>query len=150
MRQDDLSLLNTAFRVRLVSLIYIFHFYALDEAERQRIHIRVLETGRTQKRQRELRKKGASKVNLGWHNVGLAADVGVFVDGVYQTEDSLGYYLRFGLLAMAFGMRWGGNWDQDKNIGEGGENDLGHVEYHKRFTLAQYVAAQKAGKELLI
>ena len=150
MRQSDLSLLNTVFRTRLLNLLYVLRFYALSAEEQKHVVIRVLETGRTQKRQRDLRKSGASKVNLGWHNVGLATDIGVLIDGAYQTDDAKGYYLRFGLLAMAFGFRWGGNWDQDKNIGEGGENDLGHVEYHPGFTLAQYIAAQKAGKELLV
>jgi len=105
------------------------------------LDVKVLETLRDGRRQKMLRKQGASKVSVGWHQFGLAADLGIFVDGVYQVDDRLGRYLKLGFVSMAFNCRWGGNWDMDKHIGEGGENDLGHIEYHPGFTISQYISA---------
>lgn len=134
MRQKDIMLLDVRFRHVLIDILGILR-------GKLSIDVQVLETRRDRTRQKMLRKQGASKVNIGWHQFGLAADLGIFADGVYQVDDRLGRYLKLGFVAMAFGCRWGGNWDMDKHIGEGGENDLGHVEYHPGFTLSQYIEA---------
>ena len=134
MRQKDIMLLDPRFRSVLIDILSICR-------NKLGINVDILETLRDRTRQKKLRKQGASKVNVGWHQFGLAADLGIFVDGVYQVDDRLGKYLKLGFVAMAFNCRWGGNWDMDNHIGEGGENDLGHVEYHPGFTLAQYIEA---------
>jgi len=134
MRRKDIMLLDVRFRSVLIDILSICR-------NKLNISVDVLETLRDRERQKMLRKQGASKVNVGWHQFGLAADLGVFVDGVYQVDDRLGRYLKIGFVAMAFGCRWGGNWDMDNHIGEGGENDLGHIEYHPNFTMQQYIDA---------
>lgn len=134
MRRKDIMLLDARFRPIVIDILSVCR-------GKLGINIVILETLRNRERQKMLRKQGASKISVGWHQFGLAADFGVFVDGVYQVDDRLGRYLKFGFVAMAFGCRWGGNWDMDKHIGEGGENDLGHIEFHPSFTLQQYIDA---------
>lgn len=109
------------------------------------LDVRIIETLRGAKRQADLLAAGKTKNVIGWHQYGRAADVGVFVDDRYQTDDASGLYLKVGFVAMAVGLRWGGNWDQDKNIAEPGESDLGHVEYHPGLTLADMPAPPVAG-----
>jgi len=93
--------------------------------------VRRLETRRTLARQSSVLADGASNLKIGWHNFGLALDFGVFApDGTYEKDDRTGIYRAAGFVAMALGMRWGGNWDRDTNIEEPGENDRGHIEYH--------------------
>ena len=99
------------------------------------IDARVIETLRSHARQKDLKERGLSGNLVGWHCFGRAWDFGVFVSGDYQHDDRSGLYLKCGFIGMALGCRWGGNWDQDKNIGEGGENDLGHLEYRPGLTL---------------
>lgn len=109
------------------------------------LDVRVHETFRSFDRQAEVLAAGASKNKIGWHNFGLAIDIGCYLNGVYQQDDKSGLYLKVGFVGMAFGFRWGGNWDQDKNIAEPGEADLGHFEYHPGFTLQQLMASQPGG-----
>lgn len=96
--------------------------------------MRVMETRRDANRQKQVFADGASKNKIGWHNFGLAVDVGFFEPekGKYLGDDSTGIYRALGFVAMSFGCRWGGNWDGDTIINEPGENDLGHFEYHPR------------------
>lgn len=106
-----------------------------------KIDARFHETLRDRIRQGELEASGASKNKVGWHNFGRAWDFGVYINGIYQRDDRSGLYLKCGFIGMALGCRWGGNWDMDKNIGEGNENDLGHLEFHPGLTLDQMVIA---------
>ena len=109
------------------------------------IDARIIETLRTEERQAEVAAAKASKSLVGWHNVGLAWDFACFQDGVYQKDDKFGLYKRCGMVGMALGCRWGGNWDQDTTFMEAGENDLDHLEYHPGFTLQQFLNGQKGG-----
>ena len=109
------------------------------------IDVRITETLRSEERQRAVQAAGASKVKFGWHNVGLALDFGVLLNGVYQKDDRAGLYRKCGHIGEALGMRWGGNWDADNIINEPGENDLGHFEWHPGMTLQQFLAAQQIG-----
>ena len=101
------------------------------------IDARILETLRPEARQIELWKAGKSQIKIGWHNVGLAWDFGVFENGRYLTDDKSGLYLRCGLVAEALNCVWGGRWDRLK--------DLGHCEFHPGFTLRQFLDGQKGG-----
>jgi len=105
------------------------------------LDIRVLDTFRTPTRQEELYEAGASKVKRGWHNFGLACDFGVFTrDGKYcgsETPDN--EYFKLGLIAKSLDCIWGGDWKF---------KDLGHIEWHPGFTLAQYMAFfKKEGRD---
>ena len=125
MPSTELSLLHSTFWP------YAERFFRLANAELHlggNVNIRPVETLRSFDRQLSLEAAGASKNPVGKHNFGHAFDFGVFIDGAYQPDDTSGLYLRCGFLGMALGMRWGGNWDRDKNIAEAGENDLGHLE----------------------
>jgi hypothetical protein len=106
------------------------------------IDARVHETLRSLERQDAVETAGASKNKVGWHNFGLALDIGCYVDGKFQEDDAKGLYLKCGFIGMALGFRWGGNWDQDRNIAEAGENDFGHFEYHPGSTLQQLIAQE--------
>lgn len=107
------------------------------------IDLRITETRRSLQRQTALVAAGASNSNtpIGWHNVGLAWDFAVFLNGVYQKDDKSGLYRRCGLIGMALGCRWGGNWNGDNVLMEVKENDLDHLEYHPGVTLEQFLAA---------
>ena len=99
--------------------------------------VRIHETWRSEERQRELAKSGASKVQLGWHNVGMAWDFGCYVSGRYETDDSSGLYTKAGHIAKALDCVWGGDWRM---------RDYGHIEHHPGFTLKQYMASQEKTK----
>lgn len=109
------------------------------------VDARIIEAGRSVARQRALNVARLSKVKFGWHNVGLAFDYGIFVNGAYQRDDSSGLYRKCGHIGEALGMRWGGNWDSDNITNEPGENDLGHLEWHPGMTIQQFLDAVKAG-----
>ena len=100
------------------------------------IDTRCLETRRSRERQAELLVVGKSQLKVGFHNYGLALDFGVFVKGVYQTDDRSGLYTRCGYIAKALGWRWGGDWAKFK--------DFGHIEANT-YTLAQLEAAIAQG-----
>lgn len=130
--QTDIGLLQPEFRT-------LFERFLRIVRDDLGLDVRVSETLRTADRQLEVEANGASKNKIGWHNFGMAADIGCYHEGVYQKDDTLGYYLKCGFVGMALGFRWGGNWDRDKNIGEPGESDLGHFEYHPGRTLQQVI-----------
>lgn len=102
-------------------------FWAVLTAD-LKIDALIHETLRSRSRQLAVFQAGASKNQIGKHEFGRAVDIGIYVDGAYQKDDKLGLYLKAGFLGMAFGFRWGGNWDRDKNMAEPGESDLGHFE----------------------
>lgn len=106
------------------------------------LSVKIVETLRTPERQAELKGQGASKVSVSWHQFGLAFDFAVFDDrGIYQTDDRLGIYLKGGKVGEVLGCVWGGGWQNFK--------DLGHLEHHPGFTMAQYQAALKSGEAML-
>ena len=57
-------------------------------------------------------------------------------------------YQVVGLVGESLGLRWGGNWDEDLNLMERGEDDLGHFEYHPGFNMVQARGAFAAGQDL--
>ena len=101
------------------------------------IDLRITETLRSEERQKQLQKKGASQLKLGWHNYGLAFDFAVFdCRGVYDTNNRTGDYTRCGLIAEALELVWGGRWKF---------RDYGHVQHSKGMTLQQYLNGRKKG-----
>lgn len=95
------------------------------------------ETLRSKERQAALNKSGDSDVSLGWHNVGLAWDTLILVNGIVQHDDSSGLYTKAGHIWQALGCRW------PIKLLRG--VDFGHVEYHPGFTLQQFLNGQKGG-----
>src|SRR5437899_1999096 len=106
---------------------------------RDDLHIdaRVLETLRSEQRQKDLQASGASLVKFGWHQVGLALVWACFRDGQYITDGNDRLYEQCGQVAEALGCVWGGRWGRLK--------DSGHWEYHPGFTLAQFLDGHKIG-----
>ena len=102
------------------------------------LDIRILETLRSPDRQKELEASGKSLVTVGWHNVGLAWDFGVFKDGKYITDDATGIYSKCGIIGEVLGCVWGGRWQR--------LHDLGHLEWHPGFTLQQFLNGQSGGQ----
>lgn len=132
----DIEKLNPEFRSRfLVGFKFCKEVLGID--------IRVGETLREFTRQKDLFVLGFSDNEVGKHNFGYAADFDIFINGDYQEDDESGLYLRCGFVFMALGLRWGGNWDRDRNIAEKGEFDFRHVEAVKP-TVAELKKALEA------
>lgn len=94
--------------------------------------IRPAVTFRTMSDQATAKAAGLSKVNLGWHQFGLALDVAVISEsGAYITNGEDPRYRVFGDVAKANGCVWGGDWTKP---------DWDHCELHQGFTLAQLQA----------
>lgn len=95
--------------------------------------IRVAQTFRSMSDQAAAKAAGKSKVNLGWHQFGLAFDVAIITPhGTYVADGDDPRYAMVGQAAIEHGCVWGGNWVSFK--------DAAHVEWHPGFSLAQYVA----------
>lgn len=95
--------------------------------------IRPAVTFRSMADQAAAKAAGLSKVNLGWHQMGLAMDVAVLTpEGAYVKDGEDGRYRTFGMVAVKHGCVWGGNWTNFK--------DYPHCEWHPNFTLTQYLA----------
>lgn len=126
----DISALHAAFQPIANLLLHI----CCDDLK---MRLKVTETRRSEERQRALKLAGASQVEYGWHQAGLALDVAIFDEaGRYLTSDAGGEYTKYGYVAQALGGVWGGNWKM---------RDYGHVEWHDGFTLAQLRAALQEG-----
>lgn len=80
------------------------------DAKAQGHDLRLLETYRSQARQAQLFKQGATQLkNVGVHGYGLAADFGLFVNGAYETRGDY-YGFLVGLARkheMISGIDWG-------------------------------------------
>lgn len=73
-----------------------------------------------------------SKVKLGWHQFGLALDIGIFTEtGVYVTDGDDPRYAIYGAVAKEHGCIWGGDWQNFP--------DPAHCEFHPKFTLPEYL-----------
>lgn len=131
---NDINLLRPAARAVAVTWLHIVR----DDLA---IDARLVETLRQAERQADLALSSSSP-KVGWHMYGLAWDYGVYINGVYQKDDRSGLYKKCGMIGMALGCRWGGNWDQDTTLMEARENDLVHLEYHPGTTLQQFLATQ--------
>jgi len=121
MRITDVNLLAEPFKANFV------RFWTVLTVD-LKIDARIGETIRPRADQPALVAAGLSKSTVSKHEFGRAVDLDIFLNGVWQPDDKSGLYLRMGFLAMAFGFRWGGNWDRDRNIAEKGEFDFRHIE----------------------
>ena len=86
--------------------------------------LRILETYRSQTRQSQLFTEHATQLRVvGCHGYGVAADFGVFIDGIYQGDNKPYVFLKG--LARKYGLISGQDWGHAK---EGGFVDSGHVQ----------------------
>lgn len=96
----------------------------MTDAKTQNIDLRLLETYRSQTRQSALFAKHATQLRMvGCHGFGVAADFGVFVNGVYQEKNTPYEFLR--TMARKYGLISGQDWGHPQ---EGSFVDSGHVQ----------------------
>lgn len=114
-------LLEPDFRQRLLTVFRIMQ-------ERYGYHMVLMEGYRSPERQAELLAGGArvtrAEPGRSYHQYGLAADCAFYREGTLVIEDDTEWlsrgYNRYGEVARAAGLVWGGSWK--------GLRDLGHVE----------------------
>lgn len=112
----DMALLEPGTRAAVLALI--------AGAKEEGHDLRVLETYRSQTRQGALFVRKLTKLRtVGCHGYGVAVDLGVFIDGKYQTGDGPYVFLRE--LAREHGLISGEDWGHPKT---GGFIDSGHVQ----------------------
>ena len=92
--------------------------------------VTIIEGVRSQERQDELVKKGASKTKFSKHIDGRAVDVAPYP---IDWEDRERFHYMGGMLKgiaheMDVKIRWGGDWDNDGEIKDNNFDDLVHVE----------------------
>lgn len=92
--------------------------------------VTIIEGLRTQKRQNELVKQGASKTKFSKHILGKAVDVAPYpID--WKDRDRFHYMggmIRGIAKQLNVPVRWGGDWDSDGETKDNGFDDLVHVE----------------------
>ena len=92
--------------------------------------VTIIEGLRTEERQKELLKKGATKVKYSKHMEGKAVDLAPYpID--WKNRD--GFHYMGGMVRgigkqMNVNVRWGGDWDSDGDVKDNGFDDLVHVE----------------------
>jgi len=112
----DLALLEPGTRAAVLALV--------DDAKRAGYDVRVLETYRSQTRQSALFTRHATQLRtVGCHGYGVAADLGVFVNGRYAEDNRPYVFLR--ALARQHGLISGQDWGHAR---EGSFVDSGHVQ----------------------
>lgn len=112
----DLELLEPGTRTAVLAL--------LSDAKSQGLDVRVLETYRSQTRQSALFMRHATQLRtVGCHGYGVAADLGVFIKGVYQENNKPYVFLR--QMARNHGLISGEDWGHSQ---EGSFVDSGHVQ----------------------
>ena len=93
---------------------------------------RVLEGYRSPERQLELYNNGASKVKIGKHNKNKSEAADVAPMPINWNNVPAFYYFAGFVMGMAAAMkiriRWGGDWDSDKDFEDQSFNDLVHFE----------------------
>ena len=92
--------------------------------------VTVIEGVRSEKRQLELLKKGATKVKYSKHMSGKAVDIAPYP---IDWEDRERFHYMGGMLRgidqqLGIRVRWGGDWDSDGEIKDNNFDDLVHVE----------------------
>ena len=92
--------------------------------------VTIIEGVRSQERQEELLKKGATKVKYSKHMEGKAVDLAPYP---INWEDRERFHYMGGMLRgigkqMNLKIRWGGDWDSDGEIADNSFDDLVHVE----------------------
>jgi hypothetical protein len=99
-RVSDIELLEPVTRQKVLDII--------ADAKTHGIELMVFETYRSQKRQEELFKQGASKLQkVGAHHYGLACDI---VKSIKGDPSWKGDFSLLGQLAHEHGLVWGGDW----------------------------------------
>lgn len=99
-RIADLNLLAPFFYVKVQAI--------LVEAKVRGLDLMVFETYRSQQRQEQLFRQGATKLRkVGVHHFGLAADIVKLIDGEPSWKGS---FALLGELARVHGLIWGGDW----------------------------------------
>ena len=92
--------------------------------------VTIIEGLRTQERQNELVKQGASKTKFSKHILGKAVDVAPYpID--WKDRDRFHYMggmIRGIAKQLNVSVRWGGDWDSDGETKDNGFDDLVHVE----------------------
>jgi len=92
--------------------------------------VTIIEGLRTGERQKELLKKGATKVKYSKHMEGKAVDLAPYpID--WKNRD--GFHYMGGMIRgiakqLNVKVRWGGDWDSDGDVKDNGFDDLVHVE----------------------
>ena len=94
------------------------------------MYVTVIEGVRSEKRQLELLKKGATKVKYSKHMSGKAVDIAPYP---IDWEDRERFHYMGGMLRgigqqLGIRVRWGGDWDSDGEIKDNNFDDLVHVE----------------------
>ena len=113
---SDLGLLEPDFRTRVLALV--------EHAGHLGVHLAVLETFRSKRRQKQLFLQHATQLQrVGVHHFGLAADLGVVVA---KHVDWHANYAVIGQLAAQHQLIWGGNWGRPSV--KPGFPDFGHVQ----------------------
>ena len=92
--------------------------------------VTVIEGVRSEERQRELLKKGATKVKYSKHMSGKAVDIAPYP---IDWEDRERFHYMGGMLRgigqqLGIRVRWGGDWDSDGEIKDNNFDDLPHFE----------------------
>ena len=92
--------------------------------------VTIIEGVRTQKRQDELVKKGASKTKYSKHIEGRAVDVAPYPIDWHDRErfHYMGGMVRGIGQQLGTKIRWGGDWDSDGDIKDNSFDDLVHIE----------------------
>ena len=92
--------------------------------------VTVIEGVRSEKRQLELLKKGATKVKYSKHMSGKAVDIAPYPIDWEDRErfHYMGCMLRGIGQQLGIRVRWGGDWDSDGEIKDNNFDDLVHVE----------------------
>lgn len=112
----DTMLLEPGTRAAVLALV--------ADAKSQGIDVRIIETYRSQTRQSALFMRHATQLRtVGCHGYGVAADLGIFFNGVYQGSNKPYVFLR--RAARAHGLISGQDWGHPK---EGSFVDSGHVQ----------------------
>lgn len=92
--------------------------------------VTIIEGLRTEERQKELLKKGATKVKYSKHMEGKAVDLSPYP---IDWENRDGFHYMGGMIRgiakqLNVKVRWGGDWDSDGDVKDNGFDDLVHVE----------------------
>jgi|TARA_X000001382_G_scaffold129721_1_gene122466 peptidoglycan L-alanyl-D-glutamate endopeptidase CwlK len=92
--------------------------------------VTIIEGLRSEKRQKELLAKGATKVKYSKHMEGKAVDLAPYPIDWNDREmfHYMGGMLRGLGKSMGVKIRWGGDWDSDGDINDNKFDDLVHVE----------------------
>jgi hypothetical protein len=92
--------------------------------------VTIIEGLRSEKRQKELLAKGATKVKYSKHMEGKAVDLAPYP---IDWENRDGFHYMGGMIRgigkqLGIKIRWGGDWDSDGDVKDNGFDDLVHVE----------------------